>query len=76
MQTTPNPSFFFPQKSRNFNPEDLDFMRRAFRRACDEYPEDTETEAQRDTLAKAIFSRYLRGFSERDLVILALTTAH
>ena len=76
MLTTTVPSFLFPQISRNFGPEDLEFMRRAFRRACDEHPEETETEKQREMFAKAIFSRYQRGLSERELVTVALEMAH
>jgi hypothetical protein len=76
MLITANPSFFFPVESRNFNPEDLQFMRRTFRRGCDEYPEETETEEQRNLLARAIFSRYLRGLSERDLLAVAFRTLH
>jgi hypothetical protein len=76
MLTTANPSFLFRIPSRNYNPEDLQFMRRTFRRACDEYPEKTETEEQRNSLAKAIFSRYLRGLSERDLLMVAFRTLH
>jgi hypothetical protein len=76
MLTTAIPSFFFPVESRNYHPEDLEFMRRTFRRACDEYPEETETEEQRNLLAKAIFSRYLRGLSERDLLPVAFRTLH
>ena len=71
-----NPSFFLSVESRNYSPEDLEFMRRAFRRACDEHPEQTETEEQRDMLAKVIFSRYQRGLSERDLVTVALWSLH
>ena len=76
MLTTANPSFLFPIEPRNYDPEDLEFMRRTFRRACDEYPEETKTEAQRESLAKAIFSRYLRGLSERDLLMVAFRTLH
>jgi hypothetical protein len=76
MLATANPSFFFTVESRNYSPEDLEFMRRAFRRACDEHPEHTETEEQRDMLAKVIFSRYQRGLSERDLVTVALWSLH
>jgi hypothetical protein len=76
MLTTANPSLSFTVESRNYSPEDLEFMRRAFRRACDEYPEGTETEQQKDMLAKAIFTRYQRGLSERDLVTVALWTLH
>ncbi len=76
MLTAGNPSFLFPVESRNYNPEDLEFMRRTFRRACDEYPEETETQEQRHLLAKAIFSRYLRGLSERDLLMVAFRTLH
>lgn len=76
MLTIANPTFFFTVESRNYSSEDLEFMRRAFRRACDEHPDETETEEQRDILAKAIFSRYQRGLNERDLVIVALRTLH
>jgi hypothetical protein len=76
MLTADNPSFLFPIEPRNYNPEDLQFMRRTFRRACDEYPEQTETDKQRHLLAKAIFSRYRRGLSERDLLMVALRTLH
>ena len=76
MLTRAKPSSSFTVESRNYSPEDLEFMRRAFRRACDEQPEETETEKQRDTLAKVIFSRYERGLSERDLVAVALGTLH
>ena len=76
MLTTAIPSVFFPEDAQHYTPEDLEFMRRAFRRACDEHPVETATEVQRDTLAKAIFSRYLRGLSERDLVTAALWTLH
>jgi hypothetical protein len=76
MLTTANPSVFFAQESRNYSPEDLEFMRRTFRRGCDEHPEETETEEQRDMLARAIFSRYQRGLSERDLVAMAFWILH
>lgn len=77
MFTTANPSFFFPVESRNFSPEELAFMRRAFQRACNENPEESETEEQkRYMLAKDIFCRYQRGLSERDLVIVAFLTLH
>ena len=76
MLTTANPSVFFTVESRNYSPEDLEFMRRTFRRACDEYPEETETEKQRDMLARAIFSRYQRGLNERDLVAMAYWILH
>ena len=76
MLITANPSIIFAIESRNYSPEDLEFMRRTFQRACDEYPEETETEEQRDMLARAIFSRYQRGLSERDLVTVALRTLH
>ena len=76
MLTTAIPAIFFPEDAQHFSPDDLATMRRAFRRACDEHPEVTTTEEQRDKLAKAIFSRYLHGLSERDLVIAALWTLH
>jgi hypothetical protein len=70
-----NPTFLL-QESRNFSSEDLEFMRRAFQRACDENPEITETEEKRDMLAKAIFGRYQRGLNERDLVTMAFWAVH
>ena len=76
MQTTANPLFVFSQSNRIYSAEDLEFMRRAFSLACDEYPEETETEKQRDMLARAIFSRYERGLSERDLVTVAFWMEH
>ena len=76
MLTTTNPSVFFAEESRNYSPQDLEFMRRTFKRACDEYPEETETEEQRDMLARAIFSRYQHGLSERDLVTMAFWILH
>ena len=76
MLATANPSLVISIESRNFSPEDLEFMRRAFRRACDEYPEETETEMQREFLARAIFSRFQRGLSERDLLAVAFRPLH
>jgi hypothetical protein len=81
MLTTAIPAVFFPEDALHYSPDDLAFMRRTFRRACDEHPEETETEKQRDLLqrdllAKAIFSRYQRGLSERELVTAALWTLH
>ena len=47
-----------PQKSINYRPEDLEIMRHAFRRACEENPLATKTEAQCYSLAKAIVNRF------------------
>ena len=66
----------FSCESRNVSLKDLELMRRAFRRACDEYPEETETETQRELLAIAIFSRFQRGLNERDLLAVAFRPLH
>jgi hypothetical protein len=63
-------------ESFNYGPDDLESMRHAFRRACDENPAIAQSELQRDNLAKTIFSRFQRGISETALVALALRTTH
>lgn len=63
-------------ESLNYGPEDLEAMRHAFRRACEENPLATTTEAQCYSLAKAIFNRYQRGIGETELIALALRKAH
>ena len=65
-----------PQESFNYDPEDLEVMRHAFRRACEENPLATQTEAQCYSLAKAIVNRFQRGISETELIALALRKAH
>lgn len=62
--------------SLNYGPEDLESMRHAFRRACEENPLETKTEAQCYSLAKAIVNRYQHGISETELIALALRKAH
>ena len=63
-------------ESYNYGPEDLESMRHAFRRACDENPTVAHSEAQRYSLAKAIVNRYRQGISETELIAIALRKAH
>jgi hypothetical protein len=65
-----------PQDSFNYGPEDLEVMRHAFRRACEENPHATKTEAECYSLAKAIVNRYEHGINETDLIALALSKAN
>ena len=65
-----------PPESFNYGPEDLESMRHAFRRACDENPNVTRTAAQRYSLAKAIVNRFQRGIDETQLIAIALRKAH
>jgi uncharacterized membrane protein len=62
-------------ESYNYGPEDLESMRHAFRRACDENPEITKTAVQQYSLAKAIVNRFQRGVDEAQLVAIALRKA-
>ena len=64
-----------PQESYNYSPEELESMRHAFRRACDENPSITTAE-QRYSLAKAIVNRFVRNLSETELIAVALRWAH
>ena len=73
MLTTASSAVFLTQESPNYGPEDLESMRRAYRRACDENPFATGTAEQRCTLAKAILNRYRPGLSETELVAVALS---
>jgi hypothetical protein len=63
-------------ESFNYDPDDLESMRHAFRRACDENPTVAQSEAQRYSLAKAIVNRFQRGIKESELIALALRKAH
>ena len=72
MLTTVNCAVFLSQESPNYGPEDLETMRRAFRRACDENPFATGTVEQRCTMAKAILNRYQPGLSETELIAVTL----
>ena len=63
-------------QSFNYGPEDLETMRHAFRRACDENPKITRTAAQQYSLAKAIVNRFQRGIDETQLIAIALRKAH
>jgi hypothetical protein len=65
-----------PQESFNYSPEDLEVMRHAFRRACEENPLATKTEAQCYSLAKAIVNRFQPGIDETELIAIALRKAH
>ena len=63
-------------ESFNYGPDDLESMRQAFRRACDENPAVAKSEAKRYSLAKAIVNRYRQGISETELIAIALRKAH
>ena len=65
-----------PYDSFDYNDDDLEVMRHAFRRACDENPSSITTESQFYTLAKAIVNRYQHGMSETELIAIALRKAH
>ena len=64
-----------PQESYNYSPEELESMRHAFRRACDENPSLTPAE-QRYSLAQAIVNRFALNLSETELIAVALRWAH
>ena len=65
-----------PQDSFDYSSDDLESMRLAFRRACDENPIVTETAEQRYILAQAIVNRFQRGLDESELIAEALRKAH
>ena len=65
-----------PPESFNYTPEDVESMRHAFRRACEENPVIGRTAVQRDRLAKAIVNRFQRGIDETKLITIALRKAH
>lgn len=65
-----------PQDSFDYNSDDLESMRHAFRRACDENPFVAETAEQRYILAQAIVNRFQRGLNETELIAEALRKAH
>ena len=75
MHTTASASSL-PQDSYNYSPEELESMRRAFRRACDENPCVTNTAEQRYGLAQAIVNRFKPNLSETELIAVALGQAH
>ena len=74
MRTTESASSL-TQESYNYSPEELESMRHAFRRACDENPSITTAE-QRYSLAQAIVNRFARNLSETELIAVALGQAH
>jgi hypothetical protein len=55
----------FAQASEIYGPEDLEAVRQAFMRACDENPLIATTEAQRHSLAKALLSLYGQASHKR-----------
>jgi hypothetical protein len=57
-------------RSQVFSPEDLDLMRKVFRRACDELPE-VRCEKQKNQIAKAIVITYRTKRSEDALAAAA-----
>jgi len=63
-------------ESFNYGPDDLEAMRHAFRRACDENPNITRTAAQQYNLAKAIVNRFQHGIDETQLIAIALRKGH
>ena len=65
-----------PQDSYNYSSEELESMRHAFRRACDENPSITFTAEQRYSLAQAIVNRFEPNLSETELIAVALGLAH
>jgi hypothetical protein len=65
-----------PQDSFNYSSDDLECMRHAFRRACDENPFVTETAEQRYILVQAIMNRFQRGLNETELIAEALRKEH
>lgn len=75
MQTTASASSL-PHDSFNYSPDDLEFMRRAFRRACEENPYVTNTPEQRNALAQAIVHRYQPELSEAELIAVAMRQGH
>lgn len=65
-----------PEDSFDYSSDDLESMRLAFRRACDENPFATETAEQRYILAQAIVNRFQRGLNETELIAEALRKSH
>lgn len=51
-----------------YDKEDVESMRHAFRRACEENPIFTNTTTQRLALAKAILKRFQPGADETQLI--------
>ena len=72
MLATASPSFLFSTESHNYSPEDLEALRHAFRRACEENPSLAVTDQQRYVLAKAVLKNYQRHHTETELVAAAL----
>ena len=72
MLATSNPTFNLSSESHHYSPEDLDALRRAFRRACEENPSLAATDQQRYVLARAVLKNYQRHHTEADRVAAAL----
>ena len=75
MHTTASSSIL-PQDAFDYSPDDLEVMRLAFRRACDENPAIAATAERRYVLAQAIVNRFEPNLSEADLIAVALRQAH
>jgi hypothetical protein len=54
------PTFNLSSESHHYSPEDLDALRRVFRRACEENPLLSATDQERYVLAKAVLKYYQR----------------
>ena len=76
MLSTENSAIHLLQDSPNYSPEDLETMRRAYRRVCDEYPSGTQSAQTQYGLAKAILEHYRPGISENELIASALGKTH
>ena len=72
MLATSNPTLILSSESHNYSPEDLEALRRAFRRACEENPSIAATDQQRYELAKAVLKNYQRHHTQPELVAAAL----
>lgn len=75
MHTTASSSVL-PQDSFNYSADELEAMRLAFRRACDENPFIAATAERRYVLAQAIVNRFEPNLSETDVIAVALRQAH
>ena len=76
MLSTENSAIHLLQDSPNYGPDDLEKMRRAYRRVCEEYPSGTQSAHTQYGLAKSILEHYRPGISENELIACALGRAH
>jgi hypothetical protein len=63
------------EESHHYAPEDLEAMRQVFMRACGENPQVSQTEEQREVLAKAVLNNYQRHLTQTQMVAAALRSA-